>query len=131
MLSEINLILQIGILVALIVGVVLVKRLKFNLHGYIMFSVVALNFLSIILVMLPAAVRILSGASPNIFKYIVAAHSVLGIIVEGLGIYVVGIWRFRRPGGTCFKLKNHMLVLSFLWMLSMILGVMIYLVLYA
>lgn len=130
LLSDINLILQIGIFIVLSAGVVSVKRQKFNLHGYVMFSAAALNLLSIAIVMLPAVVSIFSGASQNTFTSITALHSVLGTIAEGLGIYIVGVWRFSSSVASCSRLKTHMRVLAVLWTTTVVLGVTVYILLY-
>jgi len=129
MLSEINLILQVVILVVLFAGVFQTKRKRFNHHGYLMFFVVALNFLSISLVMGPSAARILIGTSPSTFTLLVAIHSLIGVVSEGLGVFIVLIWRIRRTEGSCYKLKNYMKALTYLWILSIIMGVTIYLLL--
>lgn len=130
MLSDINLILQIGILVTLTIGIAYVKRVKFNVHGYLMFVAVALNVPSIISVMLPSALRILDGASLNAFTSIVMIHSLLGVIVIGLGIYILVVWRFKRPGGSCFKSKRLMRTLAPLWVVSVVSGAIMYFLLY-
>ena len=84
MLSEINLILQVVILVVLFAGIFQAKRKRFNHHGYLMFFVVVLNFLSILLVMGPSAARILIGASPSTFTFLVAIHSLIGVRLRGV-----------------------------------------------
>jgi uncharacterized membrane protein YozB (DUF420 family) len=131
MLSGLNLILQLCLTTALIVGIASVKRLKFSAHGYLMFIVVALNLPSIAIVMLPSASRILAGASANLFTAIVAAHSLLGVIAIGAGIYVMWIWRFRKPGVSCFRSRGLMRALAPMWMVTVVLGVAMYYMLYS
>ena len=124
--STLNLILQFVILGILVFGILNVKRKRLNLHGYIALTAVALNALSIIVVMLPSASRIMAGASPSGFTMIVAAHSLLGFIVEALGAYILLRWRFQPPGPTCWKMKGLMRVLAVLWTLSVVLGAVVY-----
>jgi len=131
MLSGVNLILQVCLTAALIVGIASVKRLKFSAHGYLMFLAVALNLPSIAIVMLPSTSRILAGASLNPFTAVVAAHSLLGAIAIGAGIYVMWIWRFRKPGVSCFRSRGLMRALAPLWMVTVVLGAAMYYMLYS
>ena len=124
--STLSLILQFVILGVLAFGILNVKRKRLNLRGYVAFTAVALNALSIIVVMIPSASRIMTGASQSGFTMIVAAHSLLGFIVEALGTYIVLRWRFQTPGPTCWKMKGLMRVLAVLWTLSVLLGALIY-----
>ena len=125
-----NLILQLGLTVALIAGIALVKRLRIAAHGYVMLLVVALNLPSIAVVMLPSATRILGGASINPFTAVVTIHSILGAIVVGAGIYVLWVWRLRAPGASCFGSRGLMRVLAPLWMVTVVLGAVMYYMLY-
>ena len=95
--STLNLILQFVILGVLVYGILSAKKKRLNMHGYIAFVAIALNALSIVVVMLPSASRIIAGASQSGFTMIVAAHSLLGFIVEVLGAYIVLRWRFQTP----------------------------------
>ena len=119
-------ILQIVILGVLFYGILGVRKKRLNIHGYIAFTAVALNSLSIIVVMLPSASRIIAGASPSGFTLIIAAHSLLGFIVEALGAYIVLRWRFQPPGPTCWKMKGLMRILAVLWTFSVALGAVVY-----
>jgi uncharacterized membrane protein YozB (DUF420 family) len=114
------------ILGVLAFGVLRVKKGHQKLHGYVTFIAVALNALSIIVVMLPSASRIMTGASPSGFTLTVATHSLLGFIVGALGAYIVLRWRFQPPGPTCWKMKSLMRVLAVLWTVSVVLGAVVY-----
>lgn len=124
--STLNLIVQFVILGVLIYGILSAKKKRLNMHGYITFTAVALNALSIVVVMLPSASQIIAGASQSGFTIVVAAHSLLGFIVEALGAYIVLRWRFQTPGPTCWKLKGLMRVLAALWIISVVLGAIVY-----
>ncbi len=128
--GTLNLFAQFGILAALLIGVIYVKRLRYGLHGYLTFVAVALNVLSVALVMLPSGARILGRASLSTFTVIVGIHSVLGLLALAVGIYIVLVWRFRRPGGSCFRLRSSMGPLAMVWVVTMTLGVLMYLILY-
>ncbi len=124
--STLNLILQFVILGVLVFGILSVKKGRLKMHGYIVFAAVALNAVSIIVVMLPSASRIMAGASPGGFTTIVAFHSILGFLVVALGAYIILRWRFQTPGPTCWKMKGLMRVLAALWTVSVVLGAYVY-----
>ena len=129
MISTYNMALQIAIFAALVSGVLYVKKRRLNLHGYLILTAVALNALSIILVMMPSAIRILSRATVDAFTASVALHSVLGLVVESLGIYVVYVWRLRKPGASCFRQRPIMRQLALFWVVSLALGAFLFLML--
>ncbi len=126
MASTLNLILQVMILGVLAFGILRVKKGRLVMHGYIAFAALSLNTLSIIVVMLPSASRIMARASPGGFTTIMAVHSLLGFLVESLGAYIVLRWRFQTPGPTCWRMRGLMRVLAALWTVSVVLGAVVY-----
>jgi uncharacterized membrane protein YozB (DUF420 family) len=121
-----NLIIQAIITAALTLGIFYVKRRRIVPHGYATLAAVVLNALSVIIVMLPSALRIVSGASMNAFTMVVIAHSILGAAVIIVSVYLMAVWRLRKPGESCFKLRNYMRPLAMIWILSAALGVYVY-----
>jgi uncharacterized membrane protein YozB (DUF420 family) len=121
-----NLVIQAIITAALTLGIFYVKRRKIAPHGYLTLAAVVLNALSVIIVMLPSAVRIVSGASMNAFTMVVIAHSILGAVAIVVGVYLVAVWRLRKPGESCFKLRNYMRPLAMVWIISAALGAYVY-----
>lgn len=124
--STLNLILQFAIIGVLSYGILVVKKGRHNSHGIIVFTAVVLNTLSVAAVMLPSAYRIMSGATQSVFTLVVSLHSVLGFVVWALGVYIVLRWRFQPPGPTCWRMKGLMRVLAALWMVSVLLGAVVY-----
>ncbi len=120
-------ILQIAIFGALAGGILYVKKRRIYLHGYLMLAAVSLNAISIVFVMMPSAIRILSGGILNAFTLSVAVHSAIGLAVEVLGIYVVYNWRFRKPRVSCIKRRGLMRPLALFWTVSLALGAVLYL----
>lgn len=129
MISTYNMILQIVIFGALAGAILYVKKRRVYPHGYLTLTAVSLNAISIVLVMMPSALRILRGGILNTFTVSVAIHSALGIVVEALGIYVVYNWRFRKPGVSCTRRRGLMRPLALFWTVSMVFGAIIYLML--
>ncbi|MHA2393219.1 MAG: hypothetical protein ACXAEX_14860 [Promethearchaeota archaeon] len=111
-------------------GVLYFRNVKIKFHGLTMLVAVALNALSIIFIMLPSAIRILSGARVNSFTLMVALHSILGMIAEIVGIYILWNWRFRKPGESCFKFRTQMKRVNLIWFGMFIIGIFIFYQLY-
>ena len=126
---DINILVQIGILIGLYVAVFSARRHKFDAHGAFILAIVALNLGSIALVMLPSAVRILSGASPGGFTAFVAVHLLVGVAVEAVGAYIVVDWVYRRTTGACSKFAPWMRRLAPLWILVTMSGAYMYYIL--
>ncbi len=128
--SGLNMLAQLVITGVLFVAIVYAKRREFRFHGLVIAAAVALNGLSILLVMVPSALRIFSGASLNGFTLAVGVHVALGAVAQLAGLYIVWGWRLREPGGTCFRLGGRMRSLSRLWTLMVVLGALVYYMLY-
>jgi len=127
---DINILVQIGILIGLYVAVFSDRRHKFDAHGAFMLVIVAFNLGSIVGVMLPSAVRLLTGVSPGGFTAFVAVHSLVGVAVEVVGAYVVVDWVYRRTTGACSKFAPWMRRLAPLWVLVSMSGAYMYYILY-
>ena len=127
--SDISVILQLVVMGLILVGLVVVRRRSFMPHGVLMFITTLLNTVSILVVMIPVALR-LGDSSVIGFNMLFRAHAVLGVIVEAAAIYLVADWRFQKPGPTCFQRKNWMLTLTLVWMAELILGLLLYMRLY-
>ncbi len=127
--SDISVILQLVVMGMILVGFVVARRRSFMPHGVLMFIATLLNTVSILVVMIPVALR-LGDSSAIGFNMLFRAHVVLGVIVEAAAIYLVADWRFQKPGPTCFQRKNWMLTLTLVWMGELILGLLLYMRLY-
>lgn len=121
-----NLLAQVMIIAILTIGILYVGRKRFVQHGYIILAAVFLNALSVLIVMIPSVYRILSGASINPFTIVVIAHSILGAASVLAGIYLIAIWRLRKPGESCFKIAKYMRPLAIVWGISAVFGFFVY-----
>jgi hypothetical protein len=128
--SDINFLIQIAILASLFYGYFIVKKFKFIRHGYLMFLGASVNLFSLIFVMLPNALAILSGASLTLFTVTVVFHAILGAVVEAWGIYIIAMWRFRVPGPPCSRLRTQMKKLFIFWLAVAVSGFVLYVFLY-
>jgi len=91
--SNANLVLQIGMGFALLVGMFMARQKKFRAHGICQTAVIVINLAAIILFMLPVFRRgVATKALENLsdpFYSIASVHALIGAVAELLGIYVV------------------------------------------
>ena len=127
--SDISMILQLVALGLILVGFIIVKRRNLKVHGGLMFLATLVNTVSILVVMIPVALRLASVSVPG-FNFLFRTHIILGILVESVAIYIVADWRFQKPGPTCIQRKNWMLSLSIFWIAELLVGMLLYMRLY-
>jgi uncharacterized membrane protein YozB (DUF420 family) len=111
--ADLNLVIQIAMGIALLVGTFLARAKRYAAHGVCQAAVLILNLPMIGLVMWPSLhVRVLPQLSRHFGKRyyaVAAAHGVLGVSAEVLGLYILLVagtnilprtWRFQRwkPG---------------------------------
>jgi uncharacterized membrane protein YozB (DUF420 family) len=131
--ADVNLILQIAILCALLVGRSRAKRKNFRQHGTIMAVALTLNAASLATIMLPSLLLGLGFvvANPeNPLSIIAILHAGLGTVSLFLGIYLVMTWRFSKPLVACLKNRRLMKPTIILWTTTAIIGILLYLELY-
>jgi uncharacterized membrane protein YozB (DUF420 family) len=132
-LVDLNLLIQITILVILAVSLILKFKKKYMEHGATMGIAVALNTVSVLLVMVPSLLS-KQGLFEDLttgFALATISHAILGSLAEILGIYLLATWIFHRHDvKTCFKNKRIMRATTFLWLVELIIGVYIYTILY-
>jgi uncharacterized membrane protein YozB (DUF420 family) len=91
--ADVNLVVQLLMAAALVGGVVLAKRKRYQAHGICQTTVLLLNLLMIGLVMWPSFQRQVNPRLPKLLhKAYYAApivHATLGITAELLGLYIV------------------------------------------
>jgi uncharacterized membrane protein YozB (DUF420 family) len=127
--ATISLIFQIVVLVLLFAGVGLKGRKKFRQHGIVMLTAVVLHTIIILAWMVPSFSLSFSG-SINLADVIVVTilvHAFMGIAADLLGIWLVASWRLRADMKTCFAKKSLMRVTITLWLITLFLGIVLYL----
>lgn len=128
--SQLNLYIQLIIIVGLTIGLLLSKKKKLVQHGWLMFILALLNLASIILVMAPVAYQLLTRLTLSSFSLITVLHTLFGLVVLYLSMRILLVWRFQKPGPTCYKLKDQMLKLYLFWVAEVILGIALFYQLY-
>lgn len=126
-----SLALQIVVFVLLVVGFYYKRRQKFRLHGTVMASAVGLHLIMIFAVMIPSFVLAIvpEYIIPEPLMLVSLAgliHGVLGLAAEGLGVYLVAAWGFKKNVQGCFARKKIMLTAITLWLVALLLGFLLY-----
>ena len=135
--ANLNLLIQVAMGVALIVGALLARAKRYATHGACQATVLVLNLVMISAVMLPSLhLQVLPGLPNHRRKryYAVATiHGVLGGVAEFLGLYILLVagtnvlpqaWRFRRW-------KLWMRIELVFWLIVLLTGIGTYFVWYA
>ena len=122
--AEINLIAQISFGIAVIAGAILALKRKLKIHHRLMTIVIFLNAVTIIVVMGPSMVNIISQPSKNITTttVVTVVHGIVGIVAEAIG--VASLYKRLKHRKAWMKL-----LFSF-WMVSLVLGIIIYIQFY-
>ncbi len=133
--ADANLLFQIAIFLLLAAGLLMAKvKRRFPKHGLIMGIALGLHTVSILIIMVPSML-----ASRGLFEDLLAglalvlfSHAILGILVEILGIYLVALWAANRTNvQACSKRKKMMQLTLLLWSVELLIGVYVYVLLYA
>ena len=122
---------QIAVLFMLVYGYLLKRKQKYRQHGLIMATALIVHLTVILLVMIPSFVySILPDyiqTSPTEAVSIVGLiHGIAGPLTAALGIWLVAAWLFKKDINSCFGRKKVMLTTISLWMITLILGVILY-----
>jgi hypothetical protein len=129
--STLSLGIQIVVLCLLIGAVFLKTHKKYRQHGIVMFSAVVLHIVSILAVMVPSFRAYVGPGVINfsdLWAIVTLVHVSAGFMTALFGIWLVGSWHLKTDIQGCFKKKRFMDVTLILWMLSIVLGILLYLV---
>ena len=128
--SDAGLLLEVIVVAVLLFGRYgLAKKKRLREHGISMLIAIILHATSVLLIMIPSFDASLSLLVSNFFDPAMLAtwiHAVAGSIALILGGYLVLNWRFRPPAVACYKRKQLMRPLWWLWVFSLFLGLLIY-----
>jgi len=133
LLSQANLILEIIILIVLFAAFALKRRGKFRKHGSMMLAGVVLNILSFTIVMGPAFFSLEQNGlfdHPGRLYFATLAHAGLGGTALVLGIFLVASWHLQVSIQKCMRRKKIMRMTFVLWIIALILGILLYMLLY-
>lgn len=127
-----NAALQMIILVLLLAGVGIKRRQKHVLHGLVMVTAVIVNLLSFVLIMFPSLTRMVIISTQPFHPSSIATliHSVIGIVVIVLGIWLVSVWHLQSDLKNCFRNRKLMRLTTALWLSALLIGFVLYSFLY-
>lgn len=134
--ADLNLVVQLTMGVALLVGMFLARQKKFRAHKYCQSSVMLLNLVMIFLIMAPSFHSQVQPQVPGGLKdayYLVPyVHATLGTIAEVLGLYIVLVAATKLvPKRLRFKrYKPWMRTELALWWIVVLIGVSTYYIWY-
>lgn len=128
---DFTLIFQIVIFAMLLFGYKTVREKKLRRHGITMATAVLLHIISIFTVMIPSVAQyphlLLILSNPLVI--ITWFHIFTGSSVAVLGMFLVLEWRFRRPPNMkCARRRRLMRPLLLLWLITLVLGIIFYIV---
>jgi len=129
--STISLGIQIVVLALLIGAIFLKSKNKYRQHGIVMFSAVVLHIVSILAVMVPSFRAYVGPGVINfsdIWAIVTFVHVSTGLIAVLVCIWLVGSWHLKTDIKQCFRKKRFMDATLILWLLSILLGIMLYMV---
>ncbi|MBC7131441.1 hypothetical protein H5T51_09595 [Candidatus Bathyarchaeota archaeon] len=104
---------------------------RFRAHGASMSLAVIIHSITIIAIMLPSfsagIVPYISENPGNAIGLISLFHGVTGLLAWVLGIWLVASWHLSPSNEKCFKRGGAMRITLVVWMVSLILGILMYL----
>ena len=131
--ATVSLALQVAVLALLILGFELKRRFRFRLHGLVMLLALAIHLSIILSIMVPsfvlALVPITLKNPTSLIGLISPVHTAVGSTAAVLAVWIVGTWRLRQSTEFCMSKKKVMRATLILWIVSLGLGVLLYLAL--
>ena len=127
----ISLVIQIIVLLLLVYGYWLKKKMKFRNHGILMALATVLHLVLVLYVMIPSFVmaEIPDYVVPtplSITSVVGLIHGILGTTALSLGVWFVASWGFRKNIKGCINKKKIMSKTFIVWIASLIFGIMLY-----
>jgi len=128
--AQINLFFQIVILTVVLSGLVLKKLRRLLLHGRMMFLGAILNLISFLTVMGPSLLSMVVTQQSPERSLIVLAHASTGSVALVVACLVTIRWRLKSSIDDCVKRKPVMRLVAVLWPVALVLGILLYMILY-
>jgi uncharacterized membrane protein YozB (DUF420 family) len=127
----ISLVIQIIVLLLLVYGYWLKKKMKFRNHGIVMAVATVLHLALVLYVMIPSFVLAVIPdyiiPSPFAIASVVGLiHGILGTTALSFGVWFVVSWGFRKNIKGCINKKKIMCKTLIVWITSLIFGIVLY-----
>lgn len=133
LIASISLIVQIVTISIVISGYILKRKMQFRNHGTLMIVAIIMQFISFLLIMGPAFVSLVENGliqRPIWLSIVTIVHASLGGVALSTGIWIAASWHFQTSIANCIKRKPIMRYLIVTWILALILGIILYMLLY-
>lgn len=132
--TDLNLLLQIVTLAIIFVSLYYKKNGKIKLHATTMGTALVIHVLSFILVMGPSffqSFAFFTSETGILGVQTAWIHAIPGALVLFLGVYLVSVWAIKASDvSPCYKRKRIMDATIGLWLLSLLFGIMTYILFY-
>jgi uncharacterized membrane protein YozB (DUF420 family) len=127
----ISLVIQIIVLLLLVFGYWLKKKMKYRNHGIVMSFATVLHLVLVLYVMIPSFVLavIPDYVVPTplaLTSFVGLIHGILGTTALSLGVWFVASWGFRKNIKGCINKKKIMTKTFIVWIASLILVIILY-----
>ena len=133
LIATLNLVLQIATLSIVISGYILKRKMQLIRHGTFMLVAVVLELLSFGLVMGPSFLSLVGSGflqRPILLATVTIVHAILGAVTLVTGIWIAGSWHLQTSIDKCKKRKGIMRYLFALWIVTVIIGIILYMLLH-
>lgn len=137
LMAQVNLTFQTLVFFSLVAGLLLIRKRKIRAHAQVMLAAVVLNIVSFLAIMAPALQSINMDVE-SASAVLVMVHGLIGGIALLLSVWVVGVWLMSPlmvvpVKMRCYSSLNKKLMAAIVstWLVSLILGFLLYAVLYA
>jgi len=133
--ATVSLIIQVIVAVLLFYGYLQKRQLKFEKHGRVMSTAVALHMAAIFIIMIPSLIVALIPVFivphlSGLTSIVTLIHVPLGLTAVSLGLWLAVSWRFSGGVEGCFKRRKFMVATIILWLTALVLGIGLFLILY-
>ena len=132
--ATISLALQIAALTFLVVALALKNKKSYRQHGITVTIALLLHIITVAAVMVPTFSTFFTSPGTLVLDAVVIislAHVALGFVALALGIGLVTAWHFKADLKSCFANKKAMRPTLVLWTVSILLGVVMYVIFWA
>lgn len=133
LIASISLIVQIVTLSIVISGYILKRKMQFRNHGTLMLVAIIMQFISFLLIMGPAFWSLAENGliqKPIWVSTVTIVHAGLGGVALAIGIWIAASWHLKTSIEPCIKKKWIMRYLIIAWISALILGIILYTLLY-
>ncbi|MGB9842629.1 MAG: DUF420 domain-containing protein [Candidatus Bathyarchaeales archaeon] len=127
--ATVSLIIQVAALCLIFASLELKRRKRLRQHGLVMLAAVAMHTVLILAWMAPSFASLFTSSTNFAGAFVIAilVHAFSGIAADALGVWLVASWRLRADMQACFAKKRVMRMTMALWMISLFLGIAVYL----